>query len=305
MNEDGPYSSQPYYREFGGWNDALAAAGLRTNHRNGVPEAELVAELQRLDELLERVPRFEDMEERGAFSGHTYMRRWGSWPEAKVAAGLRRETRTSRRIEREELVDALVELAQELGKAPTQSEMNELGEFSQRPFYRKWDSWDEALDAAGLTADRSYGTSDERLLEALRSLADDLGYTPTVMELNEQGSFSVWPYLHAFGSYNDAVRAAGLSVNKEYDALMDALQYGKGWSVQREKALERDDWSCQHPGCSVTEEDHQTTFGWGLEVHHVTKFRTFDDPETANELSNLITLCRPHHAKWERQGSPD
>lgn len=137
MNEEGPYSSQPYYTEFGGWNDALEAAGLRTNHRNEVPDAELLKELRRLNEELERVPRFEDMESEGAFSAHTCIRRWGSWPEAKDAAGLREETRTSRRIEREELVEAIRELAEELGKAPTQEEMKEFGRYTHRPYYRE------------------------------------------------------------------------------------------------------------------------------------------------------------------------
>lgn len=300
MNAEGPYSSQPYYREFGGWNDALAAAGLTANHRNGVPDEELIEELRRLDDALERVPRFEDMEAEGAFSAHTYVRRWGSWPDAKDAAGLCEETRTSRRISEEELVEALIELAQELGKAPTQEEMNDLGRFSQRPYYRVWDSWGEALRAAGLDPERDFGTPKDELLEEMRRLADELGRTPTMEQMKELGRYSVWPYLRAFESYNEAVREADLSVNKVHGTLEGTVDYGPDWPEQREKALERDNWICQDPNCDVTDEEHRGMHGQGLDVHHIKKVRLFEKEEDAHRLENLVALCRACHVKWER-----
>ncbi|WP_158057338.1 homing endonuclease associated repeat-containing protein [Halorussus halophilus] len=154
MNENGPYSSTPYYSEWGSWNDALAAAGLTTNHRTDISDEELCEELRRVRNELDRLPRFEDMDDHGEFSPHTYTRRFGSWAAAKEQAGLAGETRTSRRIPECALVAALWALRDEIGRTPTQQDMNELGDFSQRPYYRAFDSWGAALEAAGLESDR-------------------------------------------------------------------------------------------------------------------------------------------------------
>lgn len=210
MNESGPHSSTPYYTEFGSWNAALEAAGLETNHRNDVPDEELLEALRELDVELDRTPRFEDMAERGEFAPTTYVRRWGSWPEAKEAAGLDPETRTSRRIEREELIEALQELAGELGKPPTQIEMNDLGRYSHRPYYRAFGAWSDALRAAGFYPNHVNHLDENRLVEAMQELAEELGYPPTIAQMNERGEFSAEPYFTAFGSWTAAWEAAGL-----------------------------------------------------------------------------------------------
>ncbi|WP_198665720.1 homing endonuclease associated repeat-containing protein [Haloprofundus halophilus] len=210
FNEEGPRSSSPYYRVFGSWNDALEAAGLTTNHENEVSEERLIRALRELDDELDRLPRFEDMEERGEFSGHTYLRRFGSWSDVKEAAGLESERRTSRRISREELRDELVRLAEELGKPPTQEEMNELGSFSQRPYYRVFDSWSSALRAVGFEPNHQNGYEVSTLVAELQTLADGLGYPPTVEQMDEHGRFSAQPYLTTFGSWSAAWDAAGL-----------------------------------------------------------------------------------------------
>lgn len=66
-------------------------------------------------------------------------------------------------------------------------------------------------------------------------------------------------------------------------------EYGSSWYGQRKKAIERDDRQCSICGKE----------GPRLEVHHIIPLREFDDTETANELSNLITLCSKHHHEWE------
>jgi len=69
--------------------------------------------------------------------------------------------------------------------------------------------------------------------------------------------------------------------------------YGPDWPRQRRRARDRDDHTCQ--ACGIHEDDVETE----LSVHHIRPFRMFDSHEVANELNNLITLCRECHAKWE------
>jgi 5-methylcytosine-specific restriction endonuclease McrA len=61
--------------------------------------------------------------------------------------------------------------------------------------------------------------------------------------------------------------------------------YGPTWSIQRKRALQRDQ-VCQHCG---TDED--------IVVHHKRFFRDCADYREANVLSNLIVLCRRCHLR--------
>lgn len=73
-----------------------------------------------------------------------------------------------------------------------------------------------------------------------------------------------------------------------------APYYGPDWPAQRAKARERDSNICQHCG--------KPGNGTTLDIHHKIPFRTFgyvsgenNLDETANKLTNLITLCMVCH----------
>ena len=80
----------------------------------------------------------------------------------------------------------------------------------------------------------------------------------------------------------------------------EEISYKGGWYSQRRRCLERDSRKCQ--GCGMGWDKHLEENGQGLHVHHITPYRSFDDPCDANELDNLITLCQSCHWKWE--GTP-
>lgn len=69
--------------------------------------------------------------------------------------------------------------------------------------------------------------------------------------------------------------------------------YGENWFKQRRKVRERDNYRCQ--SCGKHESDHDRE----LSIHHIKPIRTFDKPENANALDNLVTLCCNCHPKWE------
>lgn len=74
--------------------------------------------------------------------------------------------------------------------------------------------------------------------------------------------------------------------------------YGRNWDEQRSKALQRDNHTCQR--CGLNEEKHREKYGRGLDVHHISHKKNFDDYDTMNDLSNLITLCVRCHKLLER-----
>jgi len=61
--------------------------------------------------------------------------------------------------------------------------------------------------------------------------------------------------------------------------------YGPNWNKISLSIRERDDFQCQYPGCSVTDD------GIVLHVHHIIPYLDSGD----NSPTNLITLCPTHH----------
>lgn len=74
---------------------------------------------------------------------------------------------------------------------------------------------------------------------------------------------------------------------------------GENWNEQRKLAYNRDQGICQH--CERKPKQ-------GIKkcaVHHIKPFREFgDDYVTANQLTNLITLCHPCHMRAEHGNIP-
>ena len=76
-----------------------------------------------------------------------------------------------------------------------------------------------------------------------------------------------------------------------------AEYYGNNWHQQRRRRLEHDAHECVV--CGITEDEHREQVGRSLDVHHIRPLRTFEDPEDANVLRNLVTMCKPCHGRWE------
>ena len=72
--------------------------------------------------------------------------------------------------------------------------MSRLGKYGTGTVYRFFDSWNEVLSTIGLEPNGRQNIPNEELLNALRSLADELGRPPTQTEMTEKGEFSVNTY---------------------------------------------------------------------------------------------------------------
>lgn len=152
MDRDGPFSSSPYYTRWGSWNDALRAAGLEPNHEY-VSDDDLLEDLRRLADERGEPVLVDDVDEHGKYDPKTYFRRFGTWFDARERAGLvGDDIRPGRRIDEDELIDALRDRALELGRPPSQSELNDGDGPSLTPYLTRWGTWERALEAAGLDA---------------------------------------------------------------------------------------------------------------------------------------------------------
>lgn len=267
----------------------------------------LIAELQRLANELERLPSAQDMRDHGEYSSSVYLRRFGSWLDAREAAGLEGEIVPweRKKTPKSELLGDIRDLAEKLGKVPAANDMEEHGPRSPTTYQRRFGSWEAARVAAGFEEPNVYKIREETLLNDLREFAEEFGKTPSRLEMKHEGPRSPCTYDYRFESFGEAVTEAGLEPTPDVLAGEDNPNwkggyepyYGPGWPRKRRAARDRDDYQCQ--SCGMPESEHVEVHGAQLSVHHIQPRRKFDDPSEANELANLVTLCMSCHKRWE------
>jgi 5-methylcytosine-specific restriction endonuclease McrA len=159
-----------------------------------------------------------------------------SWSSAKQRADLDPDARPNARISKEELLDDINSVADDLGRTPASGEYNESGDYSLDTVYRRFDSWDEALEAAGLEVlnfrSITQRIGESELLKTLKEDIEEIGHVPTRDEYNERGTYTDTTFQNYFGGWNDALRQAGFEVNKEQDTRVEVECAGCGTKMQ-------------------------------------------------------------------------
>lgn len=213
MDAIGEFNHKTYARRFGSWNSALSEAGLEVNRESvvGISDDELLNGIEEMAEQLGKRPTIPEMEEYGDYSPWVYFSRFDSWKSACEEAGF--EYEHAQRISREELLDELSRLAEEIDATPTREDMTSEGRFSPRPYIREFGSWNNALREVGFEPTHRINISDEELLEGIKKLAEELGRPPTSPEMESMGRFSMIVYPRRFGSWNKALEMAGYEIH--------------------------------------------------------------------------------------------
>ncbi len=221
---------------FGSWNAALRAAGLKPTHDRRRWTREQVLTALRADaERQGRTPTSKQWERRPATRpGYNAVRKhFGSWNAAIEAAGLVPE---DPKWTRDTVLHALRELERELGRQPTSGDLP----LRQMVIKRTLGSWAAACDELGWKtrtrrssepAGGERSVSDQELLDVLGAAFAELG-TISRARYDAISSGHGWPSARVigrrFGSWNAAVRAAGLTPNTvehwTREMILDALR---------------------------------------------------------------------------------
>lgn len=106
---------------------------------------------------------------------------------------------------KELLIQHLQELGKELGRRPN---LNDCNKPSSGTYYNHFESFKEALELSGYDTSY-YKYSKQELIRHILAKAEELGRTPTLHEVSY-----LKPIRNQFGSYDDALRAAGLLPNR-------------------------------------------------------------------------------------------
>lgn len=257
---------------------------------------ELLEGIRELADELGRVPTRKDMAENGDASGSIYSKRFDSWNEALRLAGFEPNHRVN--VSMNEVLDEVHRLKDELGRVPTSKDMDREGEFSSRIYRSRFGTWNKALREVGYEPLKRRNIPRDELINELIRVGEEIQSIPSASDMTDRGKFGENTYLREFGSWVNALEAAGFDYEYYHWAQGENhpnwkgghdRYYGKSWWSQREKCLERDDFECQ--SCGVDDEI--------LHVHHITPFRIFENYESANQLSNLVTLCGSCHKRLE------
>jgi hypothetical protein len=253
---------------------------------------ELSEDLKDFAKEIEKVPTASEMREKGPHDPNTYQRNFGSWNEALKVAGLK-VNEIKRNVEsKEKLIEDLQQFEKDLGRTPTVAEMNNRGPWSAETYYDRFGSWNGALEEAGLEINREQGIPKEQLIEDLKDFAEKIEKVPTYREMTDKGPWSGETYHNRFGTWNNALKKAGLEINRlDMKELAGTGEdaYGAGWVESRRETLERDNYTCQV--CGFGDESNH--------VHHIKPRSEFDDVSDSNTDDNLITLCISCHGRCE------
>ncbi len=204
-----------------------------------------------------------------------------------------------RNISKEELIADLQRVAREVGQETiTASIYTDRGKHGVNTMLRKFGSWNDALQEAGLLLNNRLNIPDEELFENLTNVWQHLGRQPYGREMEKvagHSKFSLGTYEKRFGSWNKALESFIEFIDKgEVKTPLDnnaneAVKKQSSRSTPRKinwrlraLILIRDNCICKMCGASPSKNSDVL-----LHVDHIIPYSK--DGETLEE--NLRTLC--------------
>lgn len=129
-----------------------------------IPDEKLKEDIQRVYSKLDEPPSESQYAEHGKYSVSVVRNRFGRFTKGREAAGIPNPDMRGgqNRIERDDLLEAIHKLADELGREPTSNDMRDKGRYGTKAYRREFGSWTEAILEAGYTPYRPASDIAER-----------------------------------------------------------------------------------------------------------------------------------------------
>jgi hypothetical protein len=126
------------------------------------------------------------------------------------------------KLSEEELCEEIHKLADEFGRPPTLQELRNYGEYAAMTYYNRFGSWQDAVEAAGYEPhEPNTRTPTTDLIEELKQVAKEYGEPPSAKQMDDHGEYWASTYRRRFGSWNAAIRAAGMNPVPENTAISE------------------------------------------------------------------------------------
>lgn len=191
----------------------------------GDSDAEIREEIQRVATRTDAggAPSIHAYRDHGEIPERTVLKRFGSWNDAVEAAGFEPNTDTDK-ISRVDLIEELHRLRDAVGEVPTADQMDDQGAYAYITYYERFGSWGDALEEAfGEVPNRTWEhVSDAELCAELHRVSDG-DEPPTTSQLRDRGEHAFTTYEDRFGSWREALAAAGFEPPRPQAVTNDAL----------------------------------------------------------------------------------
>ena len=217
MNKYGTVSGDSVADEFGTWNDGVRAAGLEPSHHVDITKIDLLTAIKDFASELGHAPRKRTWVDRGKFGLDAVVNAFGTWTAAVEAAGYTPINRVhvNGRIPETEIIAAIQLCADKFGRAPTSTELREHGEVTPQTVRNRFGSYRSGVRGAGLEPHEPRAHSTAALVDAIQTLGEELGESPTSEQMDTHGAIAARTISKRFGSWNAALEAAGFDINRE------------------------------------------------------------------------------------------
>jgi hypothetical protein len=211
----GEAHSSTLHKRFGGYKKAISAAGFEPIPNGGKEEqftdSELIQQLRWVADQVEGPPTIDDFNELADVSASTIQNRFGSWREGQRTAGVGTYTQLTTYTD-DELTQDIRRVANDLSGTPSQSEYNERGKASAQTLSRRFGSYNDAVEQAGLEPNRQWHADDE-LLQDIQRVAEIAGEPLSRDEYSKHGVVHATTIEYRFESWVEAVKSAGIEAN--------------------------------------------------------------------------------------------
>lgn len=285
--EHGAHAFKTLRKRFGPIRDIREAAGIpnpdKRGRHNKIAREKLIEAIHDLAEQLDRIPRREDMQESGPYSGGPYRNEFNTWNGALRAAGFEPiHEHNKERQEYECEVCGTVENRLE-------SDVPESGRVFCSPDcvheYLRQRPKEENPQYNPVTVECANCGAEKQVKRVVAEKKEN--------HFCNYDCYGDWCSEHRTGGDHPRWKGGG------------EFYYGPNWRTQRRKRLEYDGYECQR--CGISKAESLAEFGQKLEVHHRKPVREHHeqadgDPdwEQVNALDNLVTLCIRCHRKVEK-----
>jgi 5-methylcytosine-specific restriction endonuclease McrA len=317
--EHGEYSQTPIYRLYDSYSELTEKVDYERS-RFWIDKEDLRDDLKRVAEKLGRTPKAKEYDEHGEYSVFSVHRQFGTYNDGIRAIG--HEPTLVHNISEDEIISEIKRLCGD--ERPTTEDMEKRGKYSLKAFYNTFDTWGDALEAAGYERRVTLG---KRITLSCEVCGDEFEVTPGKTDrmlcskdcqyerlsnlMSGDGHFNATERIEHectnCGEIFERVPWRSREANKVYcssECMYDWLSvegkfnYGEGWNEEkRETVREMYDRTCQ--GCGLSGSVNKKLTGMKLHVHHIIPARQFDSPEPRNAVDNLIPLCVSCHGEWE------
>lgn len=312
------------------WNKAKKAAGLSpcSPGPDGFSDEDCVRILRRVANDIDKSPsqrEFNNAVSDKVISAANIKYQFSTWNAAKKAAGL--DVFEKQGWTKSDVIESICRVNNQHEGYLSRREYRDLKreiDPSINTAIRLFGSWNQALDAAGLSPQPDEYTEEE-CIEALQYVANKIGRSPTKREYRDHKRPAdpvPWVMKNSFESWNEMKELADLYTYD--DGTHIEYPYGSNWDGIAKQIRERDDHECRN--CGLSSEEHIRIYSRDLDVHHLYKIMLFveklpdniieemrsGDPlsesnrmdvqsvlKKANDPTNLVTLCKECHSQIE------